>query len=700
MTGTLGAVDPALHSPRDAPRRWQAILGLGAVLSLALALRLVFFVGCQGTDDLATWQLATEISHGYLRPQQVMQNPIATTRYGPAFPTAIVFSILGNGERTLMIYPILASLAGIATLWDITRRLTGSLAAAHLAGAIMALASLDINYTTVALPDAPMSAVSWVSIWCAVVASEDGRRARGATWWYFASGVLAGFAVMHKEAAIQLALGLGLWGLIQVINGSFRRPMLMIGAGFVAVALLEHAMFWAAYGDPLARWRIAIDGQARSAAFHQSMEIRPLSYVDRLIELLRLLAWGWPAMSLLAACAAVLAAAVLLLRRRQPVAAMVAAYAASVGLMRLLEIAGTFSFQPRRILPLAGAASVLVPFALWCWVRPGWRRAALSAAFLATLVTAFALKDAMNPVRDASKLRAERWLFRWLQENEALVRERGLYTDERTCKILEAMSGFRDHAGQGIRILAGQAGDEHAYYGARPARYEEGGFFFENVRYVDWLMPRSVDEPSFEIYRSIPASWRLQAVVPHPLTTASNAALYEIASGSPPPADPTRWAWRYAGLGEGARASRAHDEAPLTVEIDPGGGPVTVIGGAGTAIEETAPGGTLCGAGEALTLTWRVAIDPAAGATTGVRPREGASSVALLRVHGIDAAGGATDLYVRTYRLYYPDQELRAYMVPAQDLAGLRIQIELRTAGRFDLDDPLLRRYSSLPFGG
>jgi hypothetical protein len=424
------------------------------------------------------------------------------------------------------------------------------------------------------------------------------------------------------------------------------------------------------------------------------MEIRPVSYVDRLIELLRLLAWGWPAMSLLAACAAVLAAVVLLRRRAQPVAGLVAAYAASVLLMRLLEIAGTFSFQPRRILPLAGAAAVLVPFALWCWVRPGWRRAALSAALLVTLVTAFALKDAMNPIQDARKLWAERWLFRWLQASEALVRERGLYTDERTCKILEAMSGFRDLPEQGIHILAGPAGDEHAYYGARPARYEEGGFFFENVRYVDWLMPRSVDEPSFEIYRAIPGSWRLQAVVPHPLTTASNAALYEIASGAPPAAGTTRWDWRYEGLGEGARAARARDEAPLFVEIDPGGGggPVTVIGGAGTAIEESAPGGILCGTGEALTLTWSVAIDP----TT----RAGASSVALLRVLGLDAAGRATDLYARTYRLYYPDQELRAYMVPAHDLSGLRIQLELRTAGRFELADPLLRRYPHLPFGG
>jgi hypothetical protein len=184
------------------------------------------------------------------------------------------------------------------------------------------------------------------------------------------------------------------------------------------------------------------------------------------------------------------------------------------------------------------------------------------------------------------------------------------------------------------------------------------------------------------------------------LTTASNAALYEIASGNPPPTDPTRWVWRYEGLSEGARASRPDDGSPLTVEIDPGGGPVTVIGGAGTAIEGNAPGGILCGAGEAMTLTWRVAAEPFGRAPAEVRPSARTSSIAQLRVRGFDAAGHATDLYMRTYRLYYPDQELRAYMVPANDLTGLRIQLELRTAGRFELADPLLRRYPHLPFGG
>ena len=138
----------------------KTLLVLGLILAVALVLRLVLFVGLIASDDMATWQLGQTLSEGKLAPDHVLLNRIATRRYGAALLTALAFRLFGVSEATVMIYPILASLLGIVAVWDITRRLTGSLWAGHLSATLLALCSLDVHYSTVALPDGPMAAVS------------------------------------------------------------------------------------------------------------------------------------------------------------------------------------------------------------------------------------------------------------------------------------------------------------------------------------------------------------------------------------------------------------------------------------------------------------------------------------------------------------------------------------------------------------
>ena len=209
--------EPLLAMNPWSRRQWKvALFGLSLILGVALILRLALFVGCEGSDDLATWQLATALSHGQLKPDLILQNPIATMRYGGAIPTAAIFAIFGNNETTLMIYPMGVSLIALAAVWDIVRRLTGSMYAAHFAGIVMAITSLDIHYATVSLPDGPMTNVSLIAIWCAVVGTAEGWRERlvMSRSLLFGCGLLASFAFLHKESAAQLVLGLGLWGVV------------------------------------------------------------------------------------------------------------------------------------------------------------------------------------------------------------------------------------------------------------------------------------------------------------------------------------------------------------------------------------------------------------------------------------------------------------------------------------------------------
>ena len=253
----VAATQPLTQSAKVTAR---ALIALGVILAIALTLRLVFFIGILCTDDMATWQLGKSLADGHLAPAKVLQNDISTRRYGPAIPAAVCFKLFGVSETTVMIYPILASLAGIVIVWDLTRRLAGSLWAAHFAALLLATSVLDIDYSTVALPDGPMAAVSLAALWCIVLALSADRSAAGQRVLLLLSGLLLAFALAHKESAIQLVGAVGLWGLLLMFSRQFRPTLWLILVGFLVGVAAEHVLFWAAYGDPFDRWEVMVRG--------------------------------------------------------------------------------------------------------------------------------------------------------------------------------------------------------------------------------------------------------------------------------------------------------------------------------------------------------------------------------------------------------------------------------------------------------
>ncbi len=521
----------------------KALLVLGLILAVALVLRLVLFVGLLASDDMATWQLGQTLAEGKLAPEHVLLGRIGVRRYGAALPTALVFQLFGISETTVMIYPIAASLLGIVAVWDITRRLTGSPWAGHLSATLLALCSLDVHYSTVALPDGPMAAVSLCALWCAIVGYRPERRPtrRHAVLLFFA-GLLAAFAVMHKEAAIQLVATFGVWGGILLLRRQFRPVLWWLLVGLAVGVVAEHLLFYCAYGDPFERWEAMVRVSADNAATRRAVEAQPLPHLERFLGWLRRVGETLPAFAALAVIGIPLAIVAAVRSRNKPGVLLVSLYVLCVAAVRFIELTQTYSYQPRRLLPLAGAAAILLAPAVCAWRRPRWLAPTIAIVLLSGYSSGLVGFDYHSVWQAGRRLTAERWIHDWARRNADLVRERELYVDYRTYKALYVLHGLRPLDVLGIFPYCRQAQlcDE---FGWSLATFREGAFFYENPRLLAFLRRYDHGNVFFQTRRNLPASWRLMAIVSSPLSSSWNAALYQIRgaaegdAAAPPDAD-------------------------------------------------------------------------------------------------------------------------------------------------------------------
>ncbi len=572
---SFGTTQPYPCRPQPHRRRNTILLFL-AVLALALLVRLVYFVGTLGSDDLTTWQVAYNLSHGVVT-HEGMTNRVALVRLGPAFPAALIFRVFGISELTAAVWPLIGTLLGIAAAFDIARRITGSVWAATLAGTLIALAPLDIQYSTTLLPDGPMVGISLVVLWCIIVGTgpatqrtspasrggasrtsppssegtdkKEGAKAsrrpaptqpRGVHFGHalllFFAGLLIEFAMWHKVSALQLVVGVGLWGLVLLIRRSFPLRLWLVPLGFVLGHVGELYWFHHYFGSAIDRWRTITQTSdlyavRRLAAADESMAV--FDRVSRWIERF------WDTMpaavvfTLVAVAAALLA---LIVFRRHRSTLLIVCYAFGIMLMRVPELTKTYSYQPRRLLPLVGCGAILIAILLCRWRRPRSSTIPLIGAVLVTLL-AFGLVqyDGHCINNDNYKLAPERWLYNWTRDHADQLPQHPLYTDERTAETIYALHGFADMGKLGIFLLPSPVADDRTQpVGRRPAEYQPGGYYFENPRVMDWLHPYVFnDDWARRTWTAIPDNWTIDSVVAHRLSPGYNAALFHIPDATP-----------------------------------------------------------------------------------------------------------------------------------------------------------------------
>lgn len=719
---TSGSLPPAA-----AVTPWSAA-GLAAILLLAVLLRLALFVGCIGSDDLRIWEVGHALSEGNWDIEQLMGRSVATMRYGITLPVAVVIALAGSSEWKVMLYPLAMSLLGIVAAWDVTRRLSGRVWAAHLSAVMIALCGLDIYTGTVLLPDGPMCTIGLLVLWCLVWMSQGQPEGKLAGTVCFAAGLLLSFAWMHKTAAAQFGLAIAIWGAILLWRRELRPALLFLGLGFGVGFAGELALIGKIYRDPMARFQTITDDHIAVHAYYREHAPQRADLVDKLKRWEHNLRSDHPATAILVLLGLPLAGWALWTRWSDPSIRLLGLWMVALAVMRAAELVPTFSIQPRRLLPLFHVSAVLLP--LWLVTRQGRRASAFAAtaALGVVFLFCFSTKEADYLRSAGSKLSNERWIARWIHEHDALVRDNRLHVDTRTAQILHVLLSFDDLAERGIylmpqnnsdsgRPIAGRFGQ-----GITPAmvanNYSPGAFFYDNTRILNWLFPGQHDWSHMRWWTNMPPEWVPLEVVPNRVSPRYNAALFRLpaqaAGHSPDPAERTDTKVDSQPFVRAASSVR-HSNGQL-LSLGPPRIPLSLLeaGPATTPSTSAASGDDVVVQATAHSIAdgQSVVYEIAAERTDSDRPvlRKGDGVVFEVPVgaghNQMPDGWGEVEYYVRVWdrrknvetlqrnrrRVYYDRQVFRAYAVAPTDIVALRLVVRPRRPDTYSFGTPRLRR--------
>lgn len=182
-------------------------MALAGLLALALALRLLCFVGVTSGDAPNYSELAV---HPVPGGSFNLDHGSAGPRLGLILPTRLAYRIFGPGEVAAALYPFLCSLGCVGLAWWLGRAILGPLGGL-LAGGLVAICPWQLPYASVLGPDIPMG--FWLAAAATVLWHVPSRGGRGGLLSAMA-GVSLGFAVVTWEGALALTpLGLVVvWG--------------------------------------------------------------------------------------------------------------------------------------------------------------------------------------------------------------------------------------------------------------------------------------------------------------------------------------------------------------------------------------------------------------------------------------------------------------------------------------------------------
>jgi 4-amino-4-deoxy-L-arabinose transferase-like glycosyltransferase len=225
-------------------RAWLPMLGV--LLLLAVVLRVTFFVGLIGWDDVEYRESSARLLAGDLVPRSLFG-----LRWGLTLPLAAVQAVGGGGERVTALVPLAYSLVAILLAFALGRRLAGE-RAGLVAAAVVTVLPLDVLAASDLHADLAASVFLALAMYLALRGERTERRAPA---WFALAGVSLAVATLTKESSIALAAVLLVWG---VRRRWPRAAAAAVAAGFAVVVAVDTAWLAWVTGDWLYRFSPAV----------------------------------------------------------------------------------------------------------------------------------------------------------------------------------------------------------------------------------------------------------------------------------------------------------------------------------------------------------------------------------------------------------------------------------------------------------
>jgi len=227
-------VDATAASPFDGGD-W---LLLACIVALAIVVRLTFFTGFFGSDEVTYVLYALDVVKG------VWTNSgyIGALRLGMNYPLAGAVSVFGNSELSLALWGLTASVAEIAVVFVFARRAFGR-ELALVAAFLLLLLPMHVNLAGRILADAPLAL--FITLTFALLFEAERR---STPMFFVLAGLTAGLAFWVKEVTMMFVAVPLLWALLR--RRHLRGYVLFLFAMTVVIAANFLAM-WLLSGNPL-----------------------------------------------------------------------------------------------------------------------------------------------------------------------------------------------------------------------------------------------------------------------------------------------------------------------------------------------------------------------------------------------------------------------------------------------------------------
>jgi 4-amino-4-deoxy-L-arabinose transferase-like glycosyltransferase len=240
--GTKNVPVPFIAAMKNiGPHTWLTV-----ILLFALSLRLYFFVGLNWADDPWYVNEANEVLKGHFHPDNNLNRRIATY-----LPMAFFFYLFEINEFTAVLFPLICSLAEIILIFAIGKRFLNE-KVGLMAAFFLAIYPLNVNYSTMAMGDVPISLFGSLAVILFLLAREkawleySGFRKRMETWLlFFAAGFIAYFSYLIKELGLLPPLFMFacyVYDIVRKRSLNFHYSFVLVG--FLAALLMEAGVYY------------------------------------------------------------------------------------------------------------------------------------------------------------------------------------------------------------------------------------------------------------------------------------------------------------------------------------------------------------------------------------------------------------------------------------------------------------------------